>query len=400
MAGPFDYIPDDIKKEAVAETKEKQKRAKPAKTDSTDHTKEKEPKITGEEKSQRRLFKKKRAGVVLTRDEVKAIKAGRKKLRKEMKARGIKSKREFELTAGSLGLYFDNKHTFWLWLWSHWLGALIGTLITLLVILFVFSLVQQMRGHFTVNLSSGMFKEGFTLSDNADFENASPQLFANPAQDVPCISINQLPTDLDDIDGQHNDLYFAYTYYIRNEGDSIVSYSWSLDLNAETQKVADAVWVMVFEDGHMRFYAKANQETGEAEALPAFDDNSRGYINLPIRRLAPKSDQFEVVKVDGQITYWRVIPDKFLSDTCIANGMQTEVAPTEVHKYTVVMWLEGDDPSANNSVIGGHLGVEMNFQLISERDEDADDGNTGSDNGSFAEKWKDFWDNLWAGLLD
>ncbi|MBR6637425.1 MAG: hypothetical protein IKK96_01055, partial [Lachnospiraceae bacterium] len=59
----------------------------------------KEPKITGEEKKQRRLlFKKKRGGVVLTRDEVKAIKAGRKKLRKELKAKGIKSKKEFELT--------------------------------------------------------------------------------------------------------------------------------------------------------------------------------------------------------------------------------------------------------------------------------------------------------------
>ena len=102
--------------------------------------------------------------------------------------------------------------------------------------------------------------------------------------------------------------------------------------------------------------------------------------------------------MDGQITFWRVIPDKFLSNTCITEGFQTDVMPQEVHKYTVVMWLEGDDPSANNSVIGGHLGVEMGFRLTSEKQEDSDDGNSGTDNGTFAEKWKKFWDNIWAGL--
>ena len=63
-------------------------------------------------KKQRRIFKKTRAGIVLTREEVKEIKTGRKKLRKELKAVGIKSKKEFELTASGLMLYFD-KPRFW-----------------------------------------------------------------------------------------------------------------------------------------------------------------------------------------------------------------------------------------------------------------------------------------------
>ena len=399
MAGPYDYIPDDIKKEAAADSEGKQK--KTAKPGSAAGGKGKEPKITGEEKPQRRiLFKKKRAGTVLSRDEVKAIKAGRKKLRKEMKARGIKSKQEFELTAASLGLYFDNNHSFWLWLWRHWLGALIGMLIATLLILFIFSLVQQLRGHFTVNLSDGMFKEGFTLADNKDFDNATVHLFANPAQDVPCISINQIPTNIDEIDGEHNDLYFAYTYYIRNEGENNVGYTWNLNISAETLNVADAVWAMVFEDGRMRFYAKANPVTGQKEALPAFDDDTRGYINLPIKNLAPDSDQFEIVKQDGQITYWRVIPDQFLSSTCITNGVQTDVEPMEAHKYTVVLWLEGDDMEANDSVIGGHLGVEMNFRLVGEYEEEDDEGNSGDKDGTTGRKWKKFWDSIWGGLND
>jgi hypothetical protein len=38
----------------------------------------------------------------------------------------------------------------------------------------------------------------------------------------------------------------------------------------------------------------------------------------------------------------------------------------EVHKYTVVIWLEGDDPDCTNDCIGGHLGVDMQFQLVEE----------------------------------
>ena len=53
---------------------------------------------------QKRLFKKKRAGVVLTENEVREIKAGRKKLRRDLRAAGIKKRKDFETTASSLGL--------------------------------------------------------------------------------------------------------------------------------------------------------------------------------------------------------------------------------------------------------------------------------------------------------
>lgn len=335
---------------------------------------EKSPKITGEERKQRGLFQKKRAGAELSKDEVKAIRQGRKKLRKEMKQRGIKSRREFELTAGTLGLYFDKNNKLFPWLFNHWLGALLGSLFAFLAIMFLFSAVQYMRGHYTINMSDEMFKEGFTLSDNEDFLNPTTQLFANPADEVPCISISQIPEDVDEIDGEHNDVYFAYTYYIRNEGENSVNYTWTLDLNDESLNVSEAVWIVVFEDGEPRIYAKANQRTGKEEALPEFGDNTKGYTLLPLKELAQESDQFEVVAKQGRRTYWRVIPDPFLSDIKIAEGTQQNVEPMEVHKYTVVLYLEGDDPDATDELIGGHAGVEMNFRLDSEEEKMEEDG--------------------------
>lgn len=322
-------------------------------------------------KQRRIFFQKKRANVVLSREEIKAIKSGRKTLRKEMKARGIRSKREFELTAGSLGLYFDKRSGLLAWLWSHWLGALIGSLLAFLAIMFLFSTVQAMRGHYTVNISNDMLKEGFVISDSVEFVHPTTTLFAKPANEVPCVSISQIPLDIDEIDGEHNDTYFAYTYYIKNDGESTVDYTWSLDIKSETQELSEAIWIIVIEDGEMRFFAKENLETGREEALPSFGDDSRGYLNLPIRELAPDSEQFEIIAQQGNSTYWRVIPYKFLSDTQITTGEQTGVAPMDTHKYTVVMFLEGDDEQAVDDKIGGRIGLEMKFKLAYEDDNDS-----------------------------
>ena len=338
-------------------------------------------------KAQRRLFKKTRAGVVLTRDEVKAIKAGRKKLRKELRERGLKQKSDHELTAASLGLYFDKKNGALLaWFRRHWLAGLIGLLAMLLLVLTLFSMVSHARGYFTINLTEGMFREGFTLSETKGFENPTIQLFSTPAEEVPCLSISHLPTDVDSIDGSHNENYFAYTWYLRNEGESTVDYEWDLLINAESRGLTRALWVALFEDGQMRIYAKGNEITGESEALPAMEETTRGYRFLPIRELAPDSDQFRIVKQIDDAVWWRVVPEPFVSDELVAEGLRTEAAPMDVHKYTVVMWLEGDDPDATDELINGHAGVAMQFRMIGDPEENK------KANGGV--RWTDWWDDL------
>lgn len=337
---------------------------------------------------QRTPFKRKRSGEVLTREQIEAIKKGRKLLRKEMKARGLKEKSDFELTASNMGLYFD-KSRWWLWLlWffhGKGLWALLGALALLLGTLFLYSSVTQMRGHFTINMSDGLFREGFILSETVGFENPTTHLFCTPAENVPCVSISHLPDTLDSIDGQHNANYFAYTFYCRNEGDSTVGYNWQMNLNSESQNLSSACWVMIFEDSRMLFYAKPNGETGEVEALPAFDDNSRGYVGKPLVQFSQSPDtQYQTIKEGQNFTYERVIPVPFVTDEIVAQGKQEKVAPMDVHKYTVVIWLEGDDPDCTNDLIGGHVGMNFYFELITEED--------------IAETqksdWEIFWDNL------
>lgn len=341
-------------------------------------------------KPQRGMFKRTRAGIVLTKEEVKAIKLGRKKLRKELKEAGIKSKKEFELTASSLMLYFDKPKFLAVLPWlfgGKGLWLLFGALALLLLTLVIMSIVTELRGHFTINLSDGLFKEGFSLSETVGFENPTMRLFAEPAEDVLPVSIRDLQEDIGTVDGQHNveNQYFAYTFYIRNEGESTVDYTWQLKFNAETQELSDAVWVMVFEDDQMRFYAKP-REDGTLETLPAMDDNSRGYKERPFADYAAEpEEQFQLIRETEVSSYYRLIPMKFESDEVVASGLQTEVAPMDVHKYTVVIWLEGDDPDCDNDKIGGYAGIDMKFQL---------EGEEAEYSNSFERKWDEFWDGV------
>lgn len=336
-------------------------------------------------KKQRRIFKRKRAGEVLTREQVAAIKAGRKLLRKEMKAQGIKKKSDFELTASSMGLYFDKRKFLGL-LWffrGRGLWALLGALAALLAVLMIYASVTEMRGHFTINMSGKMFREGFTLSETEDFRNPTTHLFCEPAVDVPCISISSIPNNVDNFEGQHNDSYFAYTFWVRNEGESTVDYTWSMNLNSESLNLSQATWVMIFEDGEMIFYAEPDEE-GRIEALPPFGDNSRGYLGAPMSEHAKHPDrQYQLITTKGNVSYYRVIPEPYVSEDTVAEGIQTGVDPMEKHKYTVVIWLEGDDPDCTNDLIGGHVGMDFNFRLVEETEEEAKKS-----------AWEEFWSSF------
>ncbi len=346
-------------------------------------------------KQRRPIFRRKRASTVLTREQVKAIKTGRKLLKKELKNRGLKTKEDFELTATSMGLYFD-KSRFLLWL--QWLGhgrgllALLGAAAVLMAVLFTYSAVTRFQGHFTINMSDGMFKEGFVLADNVKFKNATTNLFCQAAEGVPCISMSQIPKNVDEIDGQHNENYFAYTFYIRNEGDNTVDYDWYIRLNSESLDLSRATWVMVFEDGEMQFYAEPNAD-GETEVIPSEEDERNWfYLNPPLMEFCKDPEkQYELIeKVDNR-SYYRAVPIDFEDDAVVARGHMDDVEPMEVHKYTVVIWLEGDDPDCTDEMIGGHAGLDFNFKLVKEEEEEGVDS---KDNGKFT------FENIWENLKD
>ena len=397
----------------------------------------------------RPIFRRKRSGEVLTREQVYAIKRGRKLLRKEMRAQGMKRRIDFEITATNMGLYFDRNKFFWpFFLWLIRDNTVLKVLATTAVITTAVTVsvpvieqviqyvqefieeyieriverqveveVEKEVDRFTISLSDEMLNSGFTLSETLSFENASTNLVAEAVEGVPCISIRDIPLDVNDYEGRYpDDSFFAYTFYCRYEStvSEPIDYDWSVNITREDEVVvedpetleqtsyfvSDAVWVMVFEDNEMLFFAKVGAD-GEIETLPAQDVTDYGYEGGPhIEHAKSPEEQYEIVQEGHYFDYYRIKPINYVSETVVAQGRMENVLPFDInafdpeaefdpenpngiHKYTVVIWLEGDDPECTDYLIGGSIGMNFSIKFADEETEEEGSGEEegGEDSG-------------------
>lgn len=361
-----------------------------------------------ENQSRRRLFKKSRGGVELSREETRAVKNGRKALKKQMKQSKTYTKDGFDVVASSAGLYFDtvSKFTFLPLMAS---GALVPATLavaaSVLTGVYALSYVNEVAENQivetevirevyvevpvevevevpvevieieydsanTINISGELVEAGLVISESADFFDTSIfSLFFDSVYDMSCISIVNIPEDVDSSavegDNEHLDYpFFAYTFYITNVGASSATYWWDVIKTEETQNVASAAWLMVFEDGEMEFFAEANAD-GSMACIPASDVDDMGYSTMPLASLAKNADeQYEEVGSYGGRTVYRTLPYAFPSETVMASGTNV-IGAGEVIKYTLVLWIEGDDPDATIDLVGATLGIEMQFNASS-----------------------------------
>ena len=197
--------------------------------------------------------------------------------------------------------------------------TLLGMLL-LVAVLFIFAFMQEKMGNFTINLNRlELYRKGISIADNGDFNGATARLTASTVEDATNISIDDLPEDIDDLDGSHNGKnYMAYTYYVRNAGKEDLGYKASITLDSCAKGAEKAVRVAVWRNGERVVYAAPATDGGEENGCKNF-----------------KSD-------DVVCTYTE---KKFL----VGN----------VDRYTIVIWMEGDDPECVDSIIGGSVEFSM-----------------------------------------
>ncbi|WP_448902477.1 hypothetical protein [Eubacterium sp.] len=197
-------------------------------------------------------------------------------------------------------------------------------LIMVVSITYLVSYFYDKMGSFTIKVNKyDMARQGITLSETPDIDNPKSRLNADIKVDMYNISGLDLPKDLNEHDGSHNgDNYIAYTFYLANSGSDTVAVKYSLDMSNITKNVDSAIRVRIYEDGEATDYAK-RKTNGEPEA---------GTTPFPGALVA-------------------------------AEGTIPAFSPGDKRKYTVVIWLEGDDPDCVNDIIGGSMKFEMNFNI-------------------------------------
>jgi hypothetical protein len=207
------------------------------------------------------------------------------------------------------------------------LALLVIILVLIVAIAYAISYFYDKFGSFTVKVNKyDMIQQGLTLSETPEYDKANAVLNADIVYDITNISGEDLPDNLDMVNGSHNgDDYIAYTFYLINSGDDTISYKGEMNIENVTKGVDEAVRIAVYKNGQKAVYGKTKSNGGGKES----DCDS-----------------------------------EFLSSSIVMKTEGTEFKPKDKDKYTVVIWLKGNDPDCLDNIIGGTLKLSMDFKIV------------------------------------
>lgn len=206
------------------------------------------------------------------------------------------------------------------------MSALLVMLVILASMMFVVSALYSQSGSFTISINKvDMTKYGLSLSESREMTHLTSQLNAKISESITNIAGEIIPDNIDEIDGVHNGVnYIAYTFYLQNRGEVAVPCEYAVNMSNITNGLDEAIRMRLYVNGEPTTYAKTRQDgTG------------------------PEPGTTE-----------------FYSSTVMAKGRIEMLAPGEVTKFTVVLWIEGRDPDCLDQLIGGQLKAEMNISIV------------------------------------
>jgi len=246
---------------------------------------------------------------------------------------------------------------------------MILTIAALFMLVFGIAAYQENNGNFTINLGINDRRRGMALGADRSFSYPTSKLYADRIEFADNISYNSIPweTDpeagvigVDEIDGSHNgQSYVAYTFYLKNEGLQTINYRVSLSIEARAKGAERATWIMVIEDStHVE--AGNNERISTLYALG--QTNSRGEYVDENGNILPQGEK-PLLEV-SEDPYGVQPQETFASKDLVFSKVRNLFAHKQVHKYTVVIWIEGSDPQSRIDITGGMIRLKMNFAVL------------------------------------
>ena len=217
---------------------------------------------------------------------------------------------------------------------------IIGLLLLVLIIGYVLSVLYMKFGAFTVMVSKfDNMDYMLTLSESKDFKTYSSTLNADIYEQITNIDGQKnLPESLDNVDGEHNgNNYLAYTFYVKNVGRSTCSYTYRLYPRNMTYGIEKAVRIRLYVNGVHTDYAYARTDGGEGP-----EPGTTAFLN---------------------------------EDTIVFDTVEN-FAPGDITKFTVVLWLEGNDPECVDNILGGEMKIDMEISVLKDSVKDTEEKTT------------------------
>lgn len=200
------------------------------------------------------------------------------------------------------------------------------TSILLVSVIYLVSFFYDRYSSFSVSVNKNdMVKQGLTLSETGEFDKPIARLDADAIKDCTNISGDNLPENIDMINGEHSGSdYLAYTFYLKNTGEDTLTYKYSITISNVTLNVDAAIRCRLYVNGESFTYAKTKDDGSGPE------NNTEEFLTLS------------------------TITEKYIRN----------FKPGDQTKFTVVFWLEGDDPECVDSIIGGRFKSDMKISIV------------------------------------
>ena len=199
-------------------------------------------------------------------------------------------------------------------------------LLIFLIVLYVILDVIYSEGKFTVILDSNeTLESGLAIFDSLNNSHGKRKLEATPIKFMDNISYRWIPENVDtEADGSHNGQnYIAYSFYVENQGDEVLNYHYELYVDDVIKNVDEAIRIRIYRNGVDTTYAKRNSLDNEPER---------------------DTEPFKEIKTAEGV----IISEK------VAN-----FNPDDLDRYTILVWIEGDDPDCTDALLGGEIKMHM-----------------------------------------
>ena len=272
--------------------------------------------------------------------------------------------------------------------WKRRAGIALIILVCFLVIIWIIAGLWTHIGDLVISIDNGAVKKGIVISTDAQGENSHVELGADMAREVTNITYNWLPATLDlEAEGQHNGRnYLAYTFYLRNQSLSdsnptkeAVKVKSTMKAVRAARSADEAVRIMIYRNGVPTIYAKPNI-TDVNGNLPAASGAALVPLEKVYQKVVPEGYKAptaeEIAKAAEAPQNKEALPTteeevpvvEFVDDEVVFELEEDELQPGDVVKYTIVVWIEGNDPECIDEIRGGFVKLTWMFSLADEED--------------------------------
>ncbi|MBE5935624.1 MAG: hypothetical protein E7262_07510 [Lachnospiraceae bacterium] len=245
----------------------------------------------------------------------------------------------------------------------------------------IIAIIYHSYGQLTVKVDKEICEKGIFLStDREDNDDAyKTRLMSNSIDDCDNISIEDLPDDLHtgDYEGAHNGKnYIAFSFYVVNGGKENVDYKYTVSITSRKKNVDHAMWLMLYKEDELNIYAKPRPD-GSPERQYAYKDfkissalkkNKSDYITQlsETNRSNLTDKDMDVLGITHLNGLYELATTPHEEELVICTGIDKKIKPKQKRKYTLVAWLEGEDPECVDAIRGGSIGFEVKYELADE----------------------------------